>query len=79
MEFNKNESKVLLALFNQTMESTSGEFGYMEDVDKCGFSRHEFAGYISSLKAKKVFDYLDSSFKGQYALKENVSELFINK
>jgi hypothetical protein len=73
---NENEKTVLTSLYNEVMSCTSGEFGYMEDASRCSFSKHEFAGYISSLKSKKVFEYLDGTFNGQFALTESVMESF---
>jgi hypothetical protein len=67
---NNNETKVLQALINEVMYCTNGDFGYMEDVERGDFSKHEFAGYISALKAKGIFEYIDSSFNGQFAIKE---------
>jgi DNA-binding LacI/PurR family transcriptional regulator len=69
---NSNEIKVLQALIEEVMDCTNGQFGYIGDVDRGEFSQHEFAGYISALKAKGVFKYLDTEgdFDGQYAIKE---------
>ena len=67
---NENETKVLNLLIAETMDCTQGEFGYMEDVNRGGFSKHEFAGYISQLRQKGYFDYLSDEFGGQFALRE---------
>jgi len=69
---NENETKVLISLNNETNECTSGEFGFISDANKCGFNRNEFAGYVSALKAKGVFEYLDTNsretYQGQFAI-----------
>jgi len=69
---NENETKVLISLNNEANECTGGEFGYISDAKKCGFNRNEFAGYVSALKAKGVFEYLDTDsgqdYQGQFAI-----------
>lgn len=70
-QLNDNEKKVLSALNAQADSYTGGEFGFMPQVDKCGMSDSQFAGYISSLEAKGVFEYNDKtggSYKGQFAI-----------
>lgn len=69
-QFNQDELNVLEALRQQVIECTGNEFGYMADVDRGQYSKHEFAGYISALKKKEVFEYLSEDFGGQYALKQ---------
>lgn len=80
-DLNENEVKVLRALTNQTLECTAGEFGYMGDVNRGEFSKHQFAGYISSLKEKGIFEYLDNmsgeEYEGQYAIKEYIMNQFV--
>lgn len=72
MEFNTNEQTVLNALIKEAKDCTGGEFGYMPDVDRCGFSKHQFAGYIGDLRKKGVFSHLDISkdeiYSGQYII-----------
>lgn len=82
-DFNNNEQKVLKALYNNMLDCTGGDFGYMDEVDRTGFTKHQFAGYISALKEKKVFDFLDTEgFKtngmmvyGQFALNDEAKKL----
>lgn len=69
---NENEMEVLNSLIGEAMLCTSGEFGYMEDVERGKFTKHSFAGYVSQLKQKGCFEYIDSEFNGQYALKEEI-------
>lgn len=73
--FNKTEQRVFDALVKQANECTGGEFGYLPDTDKCGLTDNQFAGYISALKAKGVFEYIDTdygnTYGGQYAINEN--------
>lgn len=73
LNLNKNELTVLKALINEVKGCTGNEFGYMEDVNRGKFSNHEFAGYISALSNKKVFDYLGGEIAGQFAI---VDEIF---
>jgi len=70
INLNENESKVLQSLINQVKECTGDEFGYIEDANRCGLTKHQFAGYISSLSQKGIFEYLTDEFGGQYAIKE---------
>jgi hypothetical protein len=68
---NEKESLVLFSLNQQAKEYTNGEFGFMPAVKKCGLSDKEFAGYISSLEAKGIFEYNDKTggpYKGQFAI-----------
>ena len=68
---NDIESKVFFSLNQQAKEYTGGQFGFMPAVKKCGLSDKEFAGYISALKAKGVFEYLDTDggvYRGQFAI-----------
>lgn len=78
LRLNPTEEAVLKSLFNQMMDCTGGEFGYTSDADKCGLSKHEFAGYVSALQAKGVFEYLQPlehmKNVAQYALTEEVME-----
>ena len=73
-KMNTNESKVLQSLRNEVISCTRNEFGYIEDASRAGFSKHEFAGYISALKKKGVFEYIDGEFNGQFALKPEYFE-----
>lgn len=80
-DLNDNEVLVLRALVNQMLKCTGGEFGYMGHVDKGDFTKHQFAGYISSLKEKGAFEYLDNlsseEYEGQYAIKEYIMNQFV--
>lgn len=77
---NEKERMVLLELIQQTFDSTGGEFGHIAFCHKCALTDNEFAGYISSLKKKGVFKYLNTekgTYEGQYAIKEEyVKELY---
>jgi hypothetical protein len=75
---NQIEKQVLLALYQETLGCTGGEFGYIEDTDRCGLSKHQFAGYIGQLAKKECFDYIDSETHGQFALREHIKESFIS-
>ena len=74
--FNNNEKLVLKALAGEMKACTGGDFGYLSDADKCGLSKHEFAGYLGSLQKKGVFDYIDTDYStdygGQFALKSDI-------
>lgn len=72
---NPNELKVLKSLIQQVKHCTGDEFGYMEDVERGEFSKHEFAGYISSLKAKNIFKYIDHDLSGQFAINDEYFEI----
>lgn len=70
---NEKEALVLFSLNEQAKGYTGGQFGFMPQVKKCGLSDREFAGYISSLKAKGAFEYLDNNggiYNGQFAINE---------
>lgn len=73
-QLNENETKVLKALQIEEKLCSGGEFGYLPDVDRVGFSKHEFAGYIGSLTKKNVFEYIDTDsgeeYEGQYSLNQ---------
>ena len=73
LNLNLTEQKVFNSLIKETQDCTGGEFGYIGDVDKCGLNKNEFAGYVSALKAKGIFDYLDTAngdYNGQFAIKK---------
>lgn len=76
---NANEQLVLQSLINAVKDATGNEFGFLDEAKRGKFSKHEFAGYISALKEKGVFEYLDSEgfttngtikVVGQFALTE---------
>lgn len=78
---NETEAKVLLALYNQTIECTGGEFGYAMDARKeTGLAMPNFKGYLSSFLSKNVFEYIDQDYSttygGQFALKPEVMAFF---
>jgi biotin operon repressor len=73
---NEREKEVLKTLINQTENLTSGEFGILNRVDKLGMTRQQFAGHISQLKRKGVFEYLNNNrskgyYYGEYAISKN--------
>ncbi len=74
LNLNENETKVLKSLIEQMNDCTGGEFGYINDADRCGLTPHEFAGYVGSLTKKGLFDYIEplEHLKSavQYAIKE---------
>jgi hypothetical protein len=71
---NENELSVLKSLIRQEQDCTGGEFGYLGDADNCGFSKHEFAGYISSLQKKGIFEYLDTDYSTDYGGKYYIKQ-----
>lgn len=78
---NKTELEVLISLYNETLECTGGEFGFASDARKSTkLNKNEFAGYISALKSKGVFEYLDTDYSttygGQFEFVEDVKEFF---
>jgi hypothetical protein len=76
MELNENETTVLKSLIKEMDDCTGGEFGYLPDADRCEFNKHQFAGYISILKQKDCFEYLDTdsgeNYEGQFAIKQQI-------
>lgn len=73
VKLNGKESLVLSALNAQANEYTGGQFGFMPSVKRCGLSDKEFAGYISALEAKNIFEYNDKtggSYHGQFGINE---------
>ena len=75
--FNEMESTILIGLYLNCMLHTSGEFGYALDVRKqTGLNVNQYAGYLSSLSKKGVFEYLDNDYSttygGQFTFAEGV-------
>lgn len=75
---NQNEKQVLISLYQETLGCTGGEFGYIEDADRCGLTKHQFAGYVGQLAKKGCFEFLDSEMHGQFALREHIKESLIS-
>lgn len=75
-QLNEIELKVLAALNKQAQDCAGGDFGYMPNVDRCGLTKHQFAGYISQLEQKGVFEYVgwgvngETNEGGNYSIKE---------
>lgn len=65
---NATEKEILQAMYNEVVACTGDEFGYMEDVSRCGLSKHQFAGYVGSLMKKGAIDYISEELSGQFAL-----------
>lgn len=59
---NEIETKVLQSLIQQMEDCSGGDFGCLENADKCDLTNHEFAGYIGSLTKKGVFEYLNEDY-----------------
>lgn len=73
---NEAEKKVLDALYSDTMNA-GGDFGFLDEVDRCGLTKHQFAGYIGSLRKKGAFEYIDNDqvvngkkLEGQFGLNQ---------
>jgi hypothetical protein len=77
VNLNQTEKQVLKALYQETLGCTGGEFGYIEDTDRCGLTKHQFAGYIGQLVKKGCFEYLDDEFHGQFTLTDDARNLVI--
>ena len=75
---NQTEKQVLEALYQETLGCAGGEFGYIEDVDRCGLTKHQFAGYVGQLTKKGCFEYIDAETHGQFALTEHIKESLIS-
>ena len=75
---NKKETMVLVALNSAANLSTGGQFGHLNDVNRCGLTHNEFSGYISALQKKSIFEYLDNTsndhYRGQYAINEEYKQ-----
>jgi len=83
VNFNENETKVIIALYSEVLECTGGEFGYALDARPTDLTRHQFAGYLSALSLKGIFDYLDDDYSttygGQFALVPELQSILEKK
>jgi hypothetical protein len=57
---NENELKVLKSLVSSSAD-TGHDFGWTDEHDDCGFSKHQMAGYISQLSQKEYIELYDNS------------------
>ena len=51
-KLNENEVKVLIAVFDEIMDCTNGEFGYTDDLTVDGLTTNQIKGYLSQLVQK---------------------------
>jgi len=59
-DLNENEIKVLKSLVNSS-SGNGHDFGFTDEYEECGFSKHQMAGYIGSLVKKDYLDVTDLS------------------
>jgi len=57
---NKNELNVLKSLIRSS-KGNGHDFGFTDEYEQCGFTKHQMAGYISSLSKKGYIDLDDLS------------------
>jgi len=55
---NENEMKVLKSLVNSSA-GNGHDFGFTDEYEDCGFSKHQMAGYIGQLSTKDYIDLCD--------------------
>lgn len=71
---NIQESTVLIACIKCADAETGGDFGFTEKVHQFApeFTKHQIAGYLSSLQAKKYI-CIDDEY-GQFEIADRVKE-----
>ena len=57
---NENEMKVLKSLVYSS-EGNGHDFGWTDEYQECGLSKHQMAGYIGQLSTKGYIELSDSS------------------
>lgn len=57
---NENEMKVLKSLVDSS-DGNGHDFGWTDEYEECGLSKHQMAGYISQLSQKDYLDLCDNS------------------
>ncbi len=57
---NENEMKVLKSLVNSS-SGNGHDFGWTDEYEDCGLTKHQMAGYIGSLSTKGYIDLYDHS------------------
>jgi hypothetical protein len=75
--FTSKELTVLKALWQEELDCTGGDFGYLLDA-KTDFSKYEFAGLVGSLTVKGVFDYLDTDYSNTYGGQFHLTDDTVN-
>lgn len=59
-DLNENELKVLKSLVNSSA-GNGHDFGWTDEYQDCGFSKHQMAGYIGQLVQKDFIRVYDNS------------------
>jgi hypothetical protein len=59
-DLNENELKVLNSLVNSSF-GNGHDFGFTDEYDECGFTKHQMAGYIGQLSTKGYIVCVDHS------------------
>jgi hypothetical protein len=78
-KFTENELKVLKAFAHEMQNCTGGYFGRFSNVDRLGFTKHVFFGYVSSLQNKGCFSYIGGEvFKNRFSLKDPLYKMLTN-
>lgn len=72
---NQNETKVLNAVHQNTMDCTGGEFGWTNEIEHEDFSQRQIAGYLSSLQKKGMIIIWDNASDSGSDVNENQVEL----
>ena len=57
---NENELKVLKSLIASS-DGNGHDFGFTDEYEECGFTKHQMAGYISQLSQKDYIELDDLS------------------
>jgi len=69
---NENEKLVLVALYQETLGCTGGDFGYTTDAwyPELGVTKQQYAGYVGQLVTKGMITQPDTEYSGQFCLQE---------
>jgi hypothetical protein len=77
-DLNKNEQEVLRAVIWNVKDCTHWEFGFGDEIEVDGLSKHQVAGYLSSLQSKGyIFCHENphGTESSQITLRDDITEL----
>ena len=81
MTLNENERKVLCAVMWNTKDVSGWDFGFGDEIEIEGLTKHQVAGYLSSLQSKGYIfchDNLDKQtfdWSSQITLRDDIRDL----
>lgn len=73
---NETELKVFKAMADEVLTVSGGDFGFMESVDRCGLSKHQFAGFVGSLVKKNLVTPADEGLD-QFMIRTEAGEILV--